>query len=116
MIETELTMRGARRLAAGLLCAVASLPAQAASWLLAAADPMVAPGEVFQVVVIAPADSEALPPRLAARIAPAGAGQPLATVLAEGDDIDAVQAVCAERLGRLETLLYDTSNEQGARP
>jgi len=45
-----------------------------------------------------------------------GAGQPLATVLAEGDDIDAVQAVCAERLGRLETLLYDTSNEQGARP
>lgn len=81
MIETELTMRGARRLAAGLLCAVASLPAQAASWLLAAADPMVAPGEVFQVVVIAPADSEALPPRLAARIAPAGAGQPLAIEL-----------------------------------
>ncbi len=44
-----------------------------------------------------------------------GAGQPLATVLAEGDDIDAVQATCAERLGMLETLLYDTSNEQGAR-
>lgn len=46
---------------------------------------------------------------------PIGAGQPLATVIAEGDDIDAVQATCVERLGMLETLLYDTSNEQGAR-
>ena len=44
-----------------------------------------------------------------------GAGQPLATATAEGDDIDAVQVACAERLGMLETLLYDTSNEQGAR-
>lgn len=43
-----------------------------------------------------------------------GAGQPLATATAEGHDIDAVQAVCAERLGQLETLLYDTTN-QGAR-
>lgn len=44
-----------------------------------------------------------------------GAGQPLATVFAEGDDIDAVEATCAARLGMLETMLYDTSNEQGAR-
>lgn len=44
-----------------------------------------------------------------------GAGQPLATVLAEGDDITAVEATCAARLGMLETMLYDTSNEQGAR-
>lgn len=44
-----------------------------------------------------------------------GAGQPLATATAEGQDLDAVQATCAERLGVLETLLYDTSNEQGAR-
>lgn len=45
-----------------------------------------------------------------------GAGQPLATVIAEGDDIDAVQAACAERLGALESLLYDTSNAQGPQP
>ncbi|WP_072392406.1 ATP-grasp domain-containing protein [Hyphomicrobium sp. CS1GBMeth3] len=44
-----------------------------------------------------------------------GAGQPLATATAEGHDLDAVQAICAERLGMLETLLYDTSNEQGTR-
>lgn len=44
-----------------------------------------------------------------------GAGEPLATVMAEGDDIDAVEAACFERLRKLETLLYDTSNEQGAR-
>lgn len=45
-----------------------------------------------------------------------GAGQPLATVVSEGDDIEAVQALCVQRLGALETLLYDTSNEQGAHP
>lgn len=43
-----------------------------------------------------------------------GAGQPLATVVSEGDDIEAVQALCVQRLGALETLLYDTCNEQGA--
>jgi predicted ATP-grasp superfamily ATP-dependent carboligase len=44
-----------------------------------------------------------------------GAGQPLATVLAEGNSVDDVQAACVQRLGQLETLLYDTSNEKGAR-
>lgn len=44
-----------------------------------------------------------------------GAAQPVATVMAEGDDIDVVQDTCVRRLGALETLLYDTSNEQGAR-
>jgi predicted ATP-grasp superfamily ATP-dependent carboligase len=43
-----------------------------------------------------------------------GAGQPLATVTAEGETVEAVLATCGERLGMLETLLYDTSNEQGA--
>lgn len=43
-----------------------------------------------------------------------GAGQPLATVISEGNDIDAVQAQCVQRLGALETLMYDTPNEQGA--
>jgi predicted ATP-grasp superfamily ATP-dependent carboligase len=43
-----------------------------------------------------------------------GAGQPLATVSAEGHDVDAVQAACLQRLGALETLLYDTSSQQGA--
>lgn len=41
-----------------------------------------------------------------------GRGQPLATVMAEGDDLDSVQATCAQRLGALETLLYDHSNEE----
>ncbi len=43
-----------------------------------------------------------------------GAGQPLATVFAEGVAVDDVQALCVQRLGQLETLLYDTSNEKGA--
>ncbi len=43
-----------------------------------------------------------------------GGGQPLATVIAEGLAVDDVQATCLERLGQLETLLYDTSNEKGA--
>jgi len=43
-----------------------------------------------------------------------GAGQPLATVIAEGVSVAEVEAACLERLGTLETLLYDTSNEQGA--
>jgi predicted ATP-grasp superfamily ATP-dependent carboligase len=43
-----------------------------------------------------------------------GAGQPLATVLAEGISVDEVQAACVQRLGALETLLYDHSNEKGA--
>lgn len=41
-----------------------------------------------------------------------GRGQPLATVMAEGDDLDTVQALCVQRLGALETLLYDHSNEK----
>lgn len=50
-------------------------------------------------------------PRTGSVIAP---GQPLATVVAEGADIDQVEAVCAERLGMLEGMLYDTQNAQGA--
>jgi predicted ATP-grasp superfamily ATP-dependent carboligase len=42
------------------------------------------------------------------------AGQPLATVIAEGTSADAVAEASLQRLGLLETLLYDTSNEQGA--
>jgi predicted ATP-grasp superfamily ATP-dependent carboligase len=42
------------------------------------------------------------------------ARQPLATVLAEGDDVNAVAATCVQRLGALEDLLYDHSNEKGA--
>lgn len=42
-------------------------------------------------------------------------GQPLATVMAEGDDLDTVQATCTERLGALDALLYDRSKgEEGA--
>ena len=41
-----------------------------------------------------------------------GRGQPLATVMAEGDDLDAVQATCRGRLGELNALLYDNSNEE----
>lgn len=44
-----------------------------------------------------------------------GAGQPLATAIAEGERLDDVQATVLQRLGALETLLYDTPNEQGAR-
>jgi predicted ATP-grasp superfamily ATP-dependent carboligase len=44
-----------------------------------------------------------------------GAGQPLATVVVEGETVEAVEASAAQRLGMLEALLYDTSNEQGAR-
>lgn len=90
MKKTELTTCAARLLATGLLCAAASLPAQAASWLLASADPAVVPGEAFQVVVIAPPDSEALPPRLAARIAPPGGGEGIAIELAaaEAEPVD----------------------------
>jgi predicted ATP-grasp superfamily ATP-dependent carboligase len=44
-----------------------------------------------------------------------GAGQPLATVIAEGISVAEVEAACRERLGTLETLLYDTANEEGAR-
>lgn len=45
-----------------------------------------------------------------------GAGQPLATVIAEGDDVAAVEALCRARLGKLERLLYDHRNEEeGAR-
>lgn len=43
-----------------------------------------------------------------------GAGQPLATVIAEGDAIDEVQAACVQRLGVLEKLLYESSNNKGA--
>ncbi len=43
-----------------------------------------------------------------------GARQPLATVMAEGDDANAVAATCVQRLGALEDLLYDHSNEEGA--
>jgi len=43
-----------------------------------------------------------------------GAGQPLATVIAEGLSVDEVQAACVQRLGALETLLYDHSNKKGA--
>lgn len=43
-----------------------------------------------------------------------GAGQPLATVLAEGTDLADVEAACAERVGLLETMLYDLCNEKGA--
>jgi len=47
---------------------------------------------------------------------PVGAGQPLATVTAEGDTLDAVQALSIARLGELENLLYDHSDEKkGAR-
>lgn len=90
MRKTELTTRAARLLATGLLCAAASLPAGASGWLLASADPKVVPGEAFQVVVIAPAGGEALPPRLAARIAPPGGGRAIATelVAAEVDPAD----------------------------
>ena len=42
------------------------------------------------------------------------ARQPLATVLAEGDDANTVAATCVQRLGALEDLLYDHSNEKGA--
>jgi predicted ATP-grasp superfamily ATP-dependent carboligase len=44
-----------------------------------------------------------------------GAGQPLATVIAEGETVEAVHAACVQRLGMLDALLYDTSNEQGSR-
>ncbi|MCC7250341.1 ATP-grasp domain-containing protein [Hyphomicrobium sp.] len=44
-----------------------------------------------------------------------GAGQPLATVIVEGERLEDVEASCVQRLGMLETLLYDTSNQQGAR-
>lgn len=50
-------------------------------------------------------------PRAASTI---GAGQPLATVIAEGLSVDEVQAACVQRLGALEILLYDHSNEKGA--
>jgi hypothetical protein len=43
-----------------------------------------------------------------------GEGQPLATVIAEGLSVDEVQAACVQRLGALETLLYDHSNKKGA--
>jgi predicted ATP-grasp superfamily ATP-dependent carboligase len=43
-----------------------------------------------------------------------GAGQPLATVIAEGADIAEVEATCAERLGALEKMLYDLPNVKGA--
>jgi predicted ATP-grasp superfamily ATP-dependent carboligase len=44
-----------------------------------------------------------------------GAGQPLATVLAEGQTVEGVLEATLQRLGGLETLLYDTSNDQGTR-
>jgi predicted ATP-grasp superfamily ATP-dependent carboligase len=44
-----------------------------------------------------------------------GAGQPLATVTAEGEALDTVQAACIARLGTLENLLYDHSNDKGVR-
>lgn len=43
-----------------------------------------------------------------------GRGQPLATVMAEGDALDDVQGTCVQRLGALENLLYDRRDEQGA--
>lgn len=43
-----------------------------------------------------------------------GAGQPLATVITEGLSVDEVQAACVQRLGALETLLYDHSIKKGA--
>ncbi len=41
-----------------------------------------------------------------------GARQPLATVMAEGDDADAVAATCVARMGTLADLLYDHCNEK----
>ena len=41
-------------------------------------------------------------------------GQPLATVLAEGTDVSEVERACAERLGTLESMLYDLPKEKGA--
>lgn len=43
-----------------------------------------------------------------------GRGQPLATVLAEGDDLDDVQRTCVQRLGTLEDLLYEDWEGKGA--
>lgn len=44
-----------------------------------------------------------------------GAGQPLATVVAEGDAVDDVHAAALQRLGMLASMLYDRSEEEGAR-
>lgn len=43
-----------------------------------------------------------------------GAGQPLATVIAEGTDVAAVEALSTQRLADLETMLYDLPKEKGA--
>jgi len=48
-------------------------------------------------------------PRAASAV---GAGQPLATVFAEGESVDAVQEACVQRLGALQSLLYDHSNNK----
>ncbi len=42
-----------------------------------------------------------------------GAGQPLATVLAEGTALDEVRETCVARLGALEKLLYEGQSEKG---
>ncbi len=41
-------------------------------------------------------------------------GQPLATVIAEGDDLANVEETCRERMGLLEKLLYEGENQNGA--
>lgn len=52
-------------------------------------------------------------PRAGSRV---GAGQPLATVLAEGEAVDAVQATCLDRLETLSNMLYTHAKEEGAHP
>ncbi len=41
-------------------------------------------------------------------------GQPVATVMAEGDDLANVEETCRERMGLLEKLLYEGENHNGA--
>lgn len=64
-----------RRRAAFALCAMlAAVPARAADWLMATAEPRVVPGQRFEVVLIGPGDAAQWPPRLAARIELPGSG------------------------------------------
>lgn len=79
--------------------------ARAAAFLYADRGPLSVPSSITWP------DWAADRPRTASVI---GAGQPLATVMAEGISVDEVQALCVQRLGALETLLYDHSNEEGA--
>jgi predicted ATP-grasp superfamily ATP-dependent carboligase len=41
-------------------------------------------------------------------------GQPVATVMAEGDDLATVEETCRERMGLLENLLYEGEIQEGA--